>query len=208
VRVAVVLALALLPLAPSEARAEWQIKPFVGITFGGNTTFVDFLQAAGSPNFVFGASGMWLGEVIGFEADFGHAPGFFQPGFFPTGDEHLLQEAQPLVIGSGVTTLTGNVVVALPKRMAEYTLRPYLVGGVGMMRVTIDTGESPALDVSSKMPAIDVGGGVTGFLSNRVGLNWELRYFHSVGGSQFRGFSVGAEQLSFWRVNMALAIRY
>ena len=56
---------------------------------------------------------------------------------------------------------------------------------------------------------MDVGGGVNGFLSERVGLSWEARYFRSVGGKPLRGFSVdpGPEQLSFWRASMALVIR-
>ena len=50
--------------------------------------------------------------------------------------------------------------------------------------------------------------GVTGFLSDRIGLIWEARYFSSVGDRKARGFSFGAEQLSFWRASMGLVIRY
>ena len=38
---------------------------------------------------------------------------------------------------SAVTTLTGNVVVALPRRMAGYGLRPYFSGGAGLMHVDV-----------------------------------------------------------------------
>ena len=55
---------------------------------------------------------------------------------------------------------------------------------------------------------MDVGGGVTGFLTKHVGVNWGVRYFRSVG-QQAEGLVVVADQqLSFWRANMALAIRY
>ena len=65
------------------------------------------------------------------------------------------------------------------------------------------------LNVARTLPAIDVGGGATGFLTDHVGLSWDLRYFRSISGNtQLRGLSVAAEQLSFWRANMALAIRY
>ena len=190
-------ALLLLLLVPSRAAAEWQIKPFFGVLFGGATTLIsDVEYGAGHPHVVFGVSGMWLGEVIGIEADLGYARGFFQAD-------------QGLVSGSSATTLTGNIVIALPRRLAEYTLRPYFVGGGGFMHAGIDQGlGGGGLEVSSTLPAMDVGGGVTGFLSSRIGVSWEVRYFGSLGQGENRGLSIGPEQLSFWRANMAIAIRY
>ncbi len=194
--------LALLLLLPTRAAAEWQIKPFFGVLFGGATTLIDLENGAGHPHAVFGVTGMWLGEVIGIDADLGYARGFFQAD-------------QGLVAGSSATTLTGNVVVALPRRLARYTLRPYIVGGAGLLHANIaQTPFGKGLDISSTMPAMDVGGGVTGFLSNRIGVSWEVRYFGSLGEGQNRGLSIGpqgtaaGEQLSFWRANMAIAIRY
>jgi Outer membrane protein beta-barrel domain len=192
-------ALALLPLlllraAPAAAAAEWQLKPFVGLTFGGGTTFVDVEKAAGKPNPAIGVTGLLLGDVLGVEADLGRAPGFFEAH-----NQRLLQ-------GSRLTTLTGNVVVALPKRMAGYSLRPYLVAGGGLMHVAIE-GRLGGLTVSSTLPTVDFGGGATGFVTDRMGLSWEVRHFSSVGG-QAHGASFGNEQLSFWRATMAVAIRY
>lgn len=183
---------------PAPARAEWQLKPFVGFTFGGETTFLDLEKAAGTKNVALGFSGLLLGEIVGVEADLG-----FSPGFFQTGD-------QDLVSSSRVTTLTGNVVVAAPRRATQYTLRPYFAGGAGMMRVRSEPGEpfGSELRVSATRPALDVGGGVTGFLSRRVGLNWDVRYFHTMGTAPESGLSFGPPKLSFWRVSMALAIRY
>lgn len=174
--------------------AEWQLRPFLGVTFGGDTTFFDLERASGKANLALGLNGVLLGEWIGVDADLGYAPGFFQSG------------DQNLVTRSRVTTLTGNVVIALPRRLAEFTLRPYFVGGAGLMRVRI-VDPSKVLSVSSTLPAVDLGGGVTGFLSDRIGVNWDVRHFRSVGGKT-RGFSFGEEQLSFWRANMALVFRY
>ena len=190
------LALALLAVGPAEVSAEWQIKPFLGITFGGGTTFVDVEDAAGSPNVAFGVSGMLLGEVFGIEADFSHAPGFFEAG-----DRRLVKE-------SNVTTLVGSVVVALPRRLAEYGLRPYFVGGAGLMHVRTEH-QLGVLRVDGTFPAVNIGGGVTGFLTDRLGLSWEVRHFRSIGGTAGgQGLSFGREQVSFWRVHMALAVRY
>ena len=193
---AALLILALLLATASHAAAERQIKPFLGVTFGGSTTLLDVEHASGRPNVAVGVSGLLLGNVVGLEADFGYAPGFFQTG------------AQRLVLRSRVTTLTGNIVLALPRRMTEFTLRPYVVGGGGMVRARTENSLS-VLEVSSTLPAVDLGGGVTGFLTDRIGLSWDVRLFRSVGkGPDSRGLSFGNEQLSFWRANMAIAFRY
>ena len=190
-----VLALMLLLLRPAETSAEWQLRPFLGVTFGGGTTLVDLAHAAGSPNVVVGVSGTLLGNVFGIDVDFGRAPGFFE-----TGDQSLVQR-------SSVTTFTGSVVISPPRHLTEYTLGPYFVLGAGLMRARSQD-LSGELSNASTLPAMDVGGGATGFLSKRIGLNWEARYFRSVGGKELRGVSFGTEQLSFWRASMALVIRY
>lgn len=178
-----------------RASAEWQIKPFFGVTYGGNTTFVDLEHAAGHSNVALGVSGLWLGEVFGVEADFGRSPGFFE------------WDNQQLVSGTSASTLTGNIVVALPRRLAEYTLRPYFVGGAGAMFVNINDKFGDPF-ISRSLKAMDLGGGVTGFLTNRIGLTWDVRYFRSIDRTFESGNSVGgSEQLSFWRANMAVAIR-
>ena len=67
---------------------------------------------------------------------------------------------------------------------------------------------SGPLPLSSSRPALDLGGGVTGFLTNRFGVNWDVRYFRSLGNKEGTGGSIGPEQLSFWRATVALAIKY
>jgi len=189
------LTIALLALAPRDAFAEWHFKPFVGLTFGGGTTLsIDLEEAVGGANAVAGGSVMLLGDMLGVEADFGWAPGFFQ-------------RDQGRVVRSGVTTLTGNVVVTLPRRMTQYTLRPYVAGGFGLMRVRGDDDFGLFL-TTAHLPTIDVGGGVTGFVTNRLGVSWDVRYFRNIAGTVAPGLALGAPRLSFWRANMALAVRY
>ena len=187
------LALALLVMLPSESLAEWQLKPFVGVDFSGSTTFTDLDHVADKPHATFGVSGLVLGQVFGVEGDISFAPGFFQAS------------KQQLVLSSSVTTVTGNLIVAFPRRWTQYTLRPYIVGGGGLMRVHSDDA-SGIFTFQSSLAAMDVGGGVTGFLTDRVGVCWDLRYFRSLNGGK-QGFSIGDEQLSYWRAMMAVAIR-
>jgi hypothetical protein len=190
------LTLTLLLLWPAPMSAEWQIRPFLGVSFGGGTTLIDLDHAAGSPNVVVGVNGALLGDVFGVEVDFGRAPGFFQ-----TGDQGLVQR-------SSVTTFTGNVVITPPRHLTEYTLGPYFVLGAGLMRArSQDFNSLASVSVASNLPAMDVGGGANGFLSDRIGLNWDVRYFWSVGGNELGGI-IGPQQLSFWRASMGLVIRY
>jgi hypothetical protein len=188
--------LGLLLAAAPRASAEWQLKPFFGVTYGGGTTFVDLEHASGHPNPAIGITGVWLGEVFGVEADWGRAPGFFEYG----------NPEPPLVTGTSATTLTGNIIVALPRRLAEYSLRPYFVGGAGAMFVHIDDQFGDPY-IARSLKAMDLGGGVTGFLTKRIGLSWDVRYFRSIDRTFESGLSLSGEQLSFWRANMAVAIR-
>jgi hypothetical protein len=180
--------------APSPVFAEWQLRPFIGATFGAETTLFDLDHAAAESKFTVGANAVLLGEFLGVEADVGHTPGFFQRG------------TQNLIVGSRVTTLTGNMVLALPRRLAQYSLRPYVVGGAGIMYARSED-VVDVLTVSRTLAALDVGGGVTGFFTNRIGVSWDVRYFRSLGAGDNTGLSFGNEHLSFWRAMMAGVIR-
>jgi len=181
--------------SPARAATEWQVRPFIGLTFGGGTTLVDYggAQGRGRTKLVTGVNGGLLGEIFGIDLDLMYAPGYFETG-------------TPFVTSSSVSTFTGSVIVGVPKSRAVYTLRPYVIGGLGVMHAEyVDFfGVNPAMT----RPAVDVGGGVTGFLSDRVGLNWDLRYFRSVGGDDvLQGDSLSQKRLSFWRANMALVVK-
>ncbi len=189
----------LVVLAPSICRAEWQVRPYIGASFAGSTTIFDPEMATGKRHLVTGVSGTWLGSVFGVEADLSHLPGFFQT------DEPVFQEQQGLT-ASSITTLTANVVVAVPRHVTQYSLRPYVAGGAGLMRMYWEDARF-SLVYRRTLPVLDVGGGVTGFLTDDVGVSWDLRYFRTVKGPADRGQSIGAEQMSFWRAMMGVAIR-
>ena len=192
-----VLALTVFLWPPSVASAEWQVKPILGVTFAGGTTLLEPEMAVGSPNVAVGINALLIGDMLGVEADLGYAPGFFQKGDLQ----------KPLVVSSSTTTLTANVLIAVPRHLTQYTLRPYFVGGGGLMHAGFE--DFFGLTVTSTLPTMDVGAGVTGFLTNRFGVNWDVRYFRSLGGKdQGIGVSIGSEELSFWRAHMALAIRF
>jgi hypothetical protein len=184
-----------LGLVPSTARAEWQMKPFGGITFGGTSPYVDLDRVQGKPKLNLGFATLWQGEVLGIEGDVATTSGFF------SGDSRN-------ILRSHVATFGGNVVIAMPRRLAEYTLRPYFVSGLGGAHVSFSEG-TEVFVFSRTLPMWDVGGGVTGFISDTVGLNWDIRLFRSL--RPERPESTGAvleeAKLSFWRVTMGFSIR-
>lgn len=186
-------ALTLVLLVPAVCSAEWQIRPYLGMAFGAETSIIDPELATGKRHLTTGVSGTLLGDVLGLEADFGYTSKFFQT------------VGPSLVVSSRVTTLTGSVVVALPKRVYRYGLRPYAVAGGGLMHVYWE-GSPPLPLYRRTLPVLDIGGGVTGFLNDRVGVSWDVRYFKSLEGPD-EGLSIGPEELSFWRALMGVAIR-
>lgn len=186
----------LLLVSARAGAADRQIRPFVGATFGGSTTFVDPEDAIGRPNPAIGVSAVFLGELLGAEIDVLDAPGFFEYG------------DKDLVRSSRVTAFSGNVIVAAPHKATEYSLRPYLVGGAGLMRVRTTTAFN-VFDVSTVIPTINVGVGAVAFVTNRLGVCWDLRRFQTVGDNTASGgLSFGEQRLSFWRVAVAAVIRY
>ena len=117
--------------APRSASADWLVTPFVGWNFGGSA---DVNGAVARASRTVRAQGR-LRRLRGrhgrrhrrFEADFGYSPNFFETrrrdnnGFEFTND-------------SNVDTLTGNVIVGAPIGGHGGSIRPYLVGGVGLIR--------------------------------------------------------------------------
>jgi hypothetical protein len=196
----VVLALVAAASTAVHAQPEWQVKAFLGPVFGGSTTIRDLDEATGKAHTTYGASFTELWEVFGVEAEIARTPGFFERE--PTG--------RNLVLSSSLVSLTGGLVVALPRHIAGYGLRPYAVFGGGMLRAQYDDNLT-VLPISDTMGVIDVGGGVTGFLSRRIGVNWDIRRVQSAGGysldQTFLQRSDDREQLSFWRATFAVAIR-
>jgi hypothetical protein len=123
-----VLALGGLLAFSTTASADWLIIPHLGAVFGGSTTIVDQDQGAGSNKLTLGGSFAWLSDgIIGIEADVGHTPHFFETS-----------SDDALVLDSTVTTVTGSVLATLPLSVTRESLRPYLVGGVGLMHASSD----------------------------------------------------------------------
>ena len=150
------LALLLCLLASCTARpaaADWFFVPFSGATFGSETNYVDLDSAAGRTNVVFGVSAGVIGRgFLGLELDSGIAPGFFE------------REGSDLVTSSRVTTVMGNVIVTTPLSFSGEGLRPYVVGGLGLLHAASDD-FSDVFTFRRDLLGMTVGGGATGYFT-------------------------------------------
>lgn len=184
-------------VAPNAALAQTDllIVPFVGVKFAGHTTIGLAEPTAGQKKSTFGLSATILTDkLLGVEADVEQTPQFFGPGFRQT------------VTSSVVTTLTGNVIIAVPKAITQDSLRPYVVSGVGLMHARVSTTAS-LLDTKSNLLGLDIGAGVIGFVSPRAGARFEVRHFKNLtNGSS--AVTIGGTRLSFWRLTAGLVLRY
>jgi hypothetical protein len=183
--------------APStEARADWLITPFIGTSLASETTFLTFEEGAGS-RMTLGASVALLGAgILGIEADVGHTPKFFE------GDDPL-----GLILTSRVTTVGGNVMLAAPLSFTRESLRPYLVGGLGLLQARVSNAAS-LFPVDEDRLGLTVGGGAIGFVSERTGLRFDIRHLKAISGPDGPLPREGVSRLSFWRATAGLTIRY
>jgi hypothetical protein len=180
----------------AEARADWLITPFLGTSFAGETTFLVLEEGAGS-RLTLGVSVSLLGAgIFGVEAEVGHTPKFFE-GDDPSG----------LVLSNQVTTVTGNVLLAAPLSLTRESLRPYLVGGLGLLQARLRHAAG-VFPLSEDRLGLSLGAGAIGFVSDFTGLRFDVRHIKAISGSDGPLARPGVSRLSFWRASAGLTIRY
>lgn len=184
----------LIVTTPAGAFADWFINPFIGAKFRGQTNAVNLEDGASNTKLTIGVSGAILSEeVFGVEAEFGYSPRFFERS-----------GGSGLVARSNVATLTGNVLVALPKRITQDSLRPYGVVGVGLIHIGIDD-LLGILPVDTNLLGINVGAGAIGRLTNRTSLRFEVRHFRTAAREE-ADLPFSGTRLSFWRASIGIAL--
>jgi hypothetical protein len=157
--------------APRQAAAEWHITPMIGVTMLGSTSIVDPELATNRRHLNLGGAVSLIGSgMLGVEVITIWTPGFFDRG-------ELDDDPIKLVAGSRALSLMGNVMLTTPRKWTEYSLRPFVSGGFGLMHVNVDSDLFP---VSSYFGGYNIGGGAVGFLSDRTGLRFDFRYHSTV----------------------------
>jgi len=187
-RNAIIPALLFSALASAPAAAQ-TITPFFGGTFGGDTT---------ENRYVYGAV-LGFGSGAGVDIDFGYSPNFFG-GDDPFGD---------LDGKLNITTLMFNIRFGGGKPSG---VSPFVSGGGGLMRASISSPGDLFDSLSRNDFGLNVGGGLTGYFNDHVGLHGDLRYFRSLTGDSGgliidpREFDLG--DFDFWRGTVGVSFRF
>jgi len=175
-------------LAPVTARADGFITPWVGSAFGSNIN---------NGRTTLGVSAGLMGAgIAGAEADFGWSPSYFGT----TSD-----------FGNNtVMNLMANVILGVPVGgQSGAGIRPYVVGGLGLIRTQIDGGSIARVSSSNNMLGWDAGGGVMGYFTNHVGLRGDLRYLRATSdfSTGISSLDLSGNRLHFWRASVGVVIR-
>jgi Outer membrane protein beta-barrel domain len=161
----------------APARADITLTPYIGALFSGD---LPTAKAA------YGVSLAAMGKgIFGAEFDFSWTPNFV--------------DATPISAAVTEANLAGNLIVGIPIGGTHgASVRPYVVGGGGLLRATAK--QSDFLDrLTSNDFAWDFGGGVMGTFNGHIGLRADLRYFRTNNGSN---------AYKFWRGTGGLALKF
>lgn len=189
---------------PGAASAEWHLTPFLGLTFKGDTTLLEFEQAAGKAHWSFGGAVALMGAgPVGVEGLVVYTPGFFQQDTPPA----LGGLSPPNILHSRALAVMGNVVLTTPRSWNEYGLRPFFSGGIGLLYATA-TDALVILPVETSLLGYNIGGGAVGFLTERAGLRFDLRYFSNLKPSDDPEIAIGRVHLSYWTGSVGVVFRY
>lgn len=183
-----VVAFALMSFIPTPARADWLLTPYLGATFG---------QDAPDGDLNYGASLAWMGAgALGFEFDFSSTPDFF-------GDSTSFGDNN---FSSMMFNLVGGVPIG---GQSGWGLRPYAVGGIGLMRSQADGVAGFFDEVTQNDFGFNVGAGVSTFFNDNVGVRTDIRYFRALGGNDPADeefFNIA--DFDYWRWNAGVTFRF
>lgn len=182
---------------PVQAHADIFVSPFLGLKFRGATNDLDFDKGVGARDtkLSVGISGVAITRKgLGVELELAHQPRFFE------------RRSGNLVTRSGVTTLGGSLLAALPLSITRDSLRPYAAVGLGWMHASSDNGID-ILEFRNNFLGLSLGAGAVGFLTDVVGLRFDLRYLKSISTSDKSVLNGETSRLSFWRTTIGVVFR-
>jgi opacity protein-like surface antigen len=189
------LAIAITIGAASQAQAQVNIlvSPMVGSDAGGNAGCPSVngprLNDCQDKTINAGVSVGAVGSLYGVEEEMAYAPNIFgdAPGF-----------------SSSVFTLMINGLF-IPR---AGPLRPYAFAGMGLIRTHVELTTTGTFATPDSNFGWDAGGGLIGFVSERLGARGDLRYFRSAQDTAVAGFTLRNSQLDFWRASAGIVLKF
>jgi hypothetical protein len=179
---------------PATASAQWHFTPMAGVTFAGKTTIQDVENATGNvhPNFAIAVTFLTSG-VFGVEGLAALTPGF-------------LTDTGNIVDKSRTSAVMGNLVITVPRRWTEYSLRPFASGGLGLMRTTAED-KIGVLPVASNVAGLNIGGGAVGYFSKSTGIRFDVRYYSNLHGVDQGAIALGPVHIRYMTASVGVVIR-
>ncbi len=198
----------MLLLPAARAAAEWHLTPMTGVTFHSTTTLLDPEYGADKTHLQLGGAATLVGSgLFGVEAVAVFTPSFFR------GDGQKGSALSPTPLPARVElrhgrtfALMGNAVLTLPKRWTEYSLRPFVSGGFGVMSSSLVDAKG-VFPIKSDLPAYNIGGGAVGFLSERIGVRFDLRAYRSIHRPYQGPVSFGPVRINYLTASVGLVFR-
>jgi len=174
----------------TEARADGFIGPLVGFIFGGDAGCPTATNCDDKKRNV-GVGLGTFGGFFGFEEEIAYAKDFF--GDVPGRSSYVL-------------TVMSNLMIV--PHIGPF--RPYVLGGVGLIKTHIDSsGTGSAADNNSL--GWDVGGGLMIFPLSHVGVRGDIRYFHTIQDTSVLGGSllpITGQKLDYGRAAVAVVFKF
>jgi hypothetical protein len=171
------------------ADAQGYFVPNVGYDFGGSAgDCPSLLTNCNGKKVSYGVTfGGLAAGVFGVEEDIAFAPDFFG--------------TSPSFGTNSVLTAMTNLVIAIPVG----PVRPYVAGGVGLVRTRLDLLTNPSVaNLTSNGFGYNFGGGVMVLFPHHLGLRGDLRYVRSV--SELAGIEFSNVHVNFARVSVGLVL--
>jgi outer membrane protein with beta-barrel domain len=168
---------------PVHAQAAEFINPWAGLVFGNNQATSGF----SSMGFSFGDAGHGL---VGTETNIGISPGFFGNAV----ENYVLDLMAGFTIGP---TLHSK---------AKDEFRPYGLIEFGTLRTSIE-GIGTGARLARNDLGIEVGGGSTLALNDRLQLRLELRYIRAINSKDAaNSLNANLEKFHYWRTALGIVI--
>jgi opacity protein-like surface antigen len=184
---------AALAAAAGPARADGFVTPYIGYNFGGDSANCQSLTNCEEKHLNFGASFMSAGSVLALEEEIGYAKDFF--GSVPGSDNSVF---------TAMTNLAAGVF--------KGPVQPYFLVGVGLIRSHVSLDVVQGSGQTSNSFGWNVGGGLQGFFSRKVGIRGDLRHLKTFGDVSILNLGPvdlrPSQSLGFWRGSLGVAFRF
>src|SRR5688572_15522813 len=182
----------MLASTPGNASAQWTLRPFAGVNLAAEHGFVDLDDAAGRTQPTFGGAVGWESAgALGLEVELATAPRFLK------GDSGLIDSGRLDTFFANASWRFGA---------ATGRLRPFVAGGVGVARVTLDD-VLHAFTSTSNLIAANAGAGVIVRAAPRLRVVGDVRYIRSQYSDTGRsGFD--EVYVSWWRASAGVLFRF